>query len=56
MVIPNLYIGCLATVLNKKMLLESNISYILENISHILSVCEMPIFPHTDNIFKSMLI
>ncbi|CAD8111752.1 unnamed protein product [Paramecium sonneborni] len=49
LVIPNLYIGCLGTVLNKKKLLETQIT-------HILSVCEMPIFPYQVEDFKSLLI
>ncbi|CAD8209249.1 unnamed protein product [Paramecium pentaurelia] len=49
LVIPNLYIGCLGTVLNKKKLYESQIT-------HILSVCEMPIFPYQTTEFKSLLI
>ncbi|CAD8195571.1 unnamed protein product [Paramecium pentaurelia] len=49
LVIPNLYIGCLGTVLNKKKLYETQIT-------HILSVCEMPIFPYQAEDFKSLLI
>ncbi|CAD8122469.1 unnamed protein product [Paramecium sonneborni] len=49
LVIPNLYIGCLGTVLNKKKLFETQIT-------HILSVCEMPIFPYQPEDFKSLLI
>lgn len=56
-IIPNLYLGCLGCALNKKKLIECIFLKIIfkANIKFILSACEMPKAPFSNN-FTSLII